>query len=367
MKRRFGVLAVSVAAASAMLISGCAGCSGCNGSSKNIAALDSNWYSYTGYKKIQPTFVDANKEIINYKVTQDIATALNTNYSVRYSDGTYKTTFYATAFDKQKYTAEEYANAYPDDLTVYYYKTELSIDKVTFKVGNDEEVLEGDSVVTECYFMPVEDYLRPLYSYQKIKSATPAAYNVKSLDDAYTVNNYEYKTYYSYDGNFAKTVVNDGSGETAKPEVSLEKAPNTVFDISSMNIAVRANRLSASLSQTVSMYAPAGNLQSYNLRGGEIALGESEKPVIESEMKRCELFVPEKDENGNDKPLETVAVGVQYGGELSGVSPIYWFAKILNPKNNRGCATMVKMSVPVPYSLGTLNYTLENIESTLYR
>lgn len=114
------------------------------------------------------------------------------------------------------------------------------------------------------------------------------------------------------------------------------------------------------------MYAPAGNLQNYNLLGGELALGEHERPIIESELKENKLFVPEKD-GENEKPLETVAIGVQYDGELSGVSQIYWFTKITNPINNVGRATMVKMSVPITYSLGTLNYTLQEIQSTLNR
>ncbi len=369
MKKRIGVLAVTVAASCAVIISGCTGCAGCNGSSRNIAALESNWYANTHFKKIQPTFIDANKEIITYKVTQDIGTALNDNYSVRYSDGEYTTTFYATKFDKTKYAAEEYRDAYPDDLVVYYYKTELSIDTVTFKYGGEERVFKGDSVVTECYFMPVENDLRPLYSSQTIKSVSPAAYKVKNVDEAYVVNDCEYKTYYSYDEKevkYAKTVIKDGNGEREKPVVNLEKAPNTVFDISSLNVAVRANRISANLSQKVSMYAPAGNLQSYNLLGGELALGEHERPIIESELKENKLFVPEKD-GENEKPLETVAIGVQYDGELSGVSQIYWFTKITNPINNVGRATMVKMSVPITYSLGTLNYTLQEIQSTLNR
>lgn len=364
MKRRFGVLAATLAAGCAVVISGCAGCSGC-AATKNIAALNSNWYANTGYKKIQPTFVDQNEEIITYKVTQDIATALNDSYSVRYSDGTYKTTFYATAFDKTKYAATEYADAYPENLTVYYYKTELNIGKVTFKVGDDERDFEGDKVITECYFLSVEDYLRPLYSHEEIKSTSPAAYNVKSIDEAYVEHEYEYTTYYSYDGAYAKTVYNNGKENIEKPVVQLSKSDNTVFDANALNVAVRASRLSPDLSQTISLYTPSGNLQNYAVRGGTLDLG-SERLKIESELIENKLFVPEKDDEGNNKPIDTVAVGVTYGGDLSGVAQIYWFAAINNNKNNRGRATMLKMSVPVPYSLGTLNYTLDNIESTLY-
>lgn len=368
MKKR--ILAPCIAACCAVVLSGCAGCgscAGCSGTTKNIAALSSNWYSNTSYKKIQPTFVDGkNKEIINYAVTQDVGTALNDNYSVRYSGGKYKTVFYATAFDKSEYTAEEYAEAYPDGLIVYYYRTELSFETVTYKFGDDERSFSGDRIITDCYFASVEEHLRPLYSREKIKSSSPAEYNPKSIDEAYTVNDYEYTTYYSYDGEYAVTKVNDGSGEKTKT-VKLNKAANTVFDANSINIAVRASKLSADFTQAISVYAPSGNLQNYSLHGGTIALGESERGVIESEMIRNKLFAPETDDEGKNKPLDTVAVGLKYGGELSGVSPIYWFAAIGNKKNNRGRATMVKMSVPVPYSLGTLNYTLEKIDSTLYR
>lgn len=371
MKRRILVPAIAAAACCAIVVSGCAGCAGCagcGGSTKNIAALSSNWYSNTSYKKIQPTFVDSEyKEIISYKVSQDLSTALNDKYSVSYSGGKYTTTFYATAFDKSKYADEEYADSYPDNLTVYYYKTELTFDSVTFKVGSDEKSFSGDKVVTECYFTSVEERLRPLYSHEEIKSVSPASKNPKKIDDAYIERDYEYTTYYSYNGEYAKTVVNDGTGNVEKPVARLSKAENTVFDANSLNIAVRASKLSKDFTQAISVYTPSGNLQNYSLQGGYIALGDSERGIIEQEMIENKLFVPEKDGEGKDKPMDTVAVGVRYGGELSGVTPIYWFAAITNNKNNRGRATMVKMSVPVPYSLGTLNYTLEEIQSTLYR
>ena len=69
---------------------------------------------------------------------------------------------------------------------MYYYKTELSISSVKFTLGGETKTFDesngGDtSVVTECYFLDVQNYLRPLYSVQDIKTVSPAEYQVDNL------------------------------------------------------------------------------------------------------------------------------------------------------------------------------------------
>lgn len=372
MKKRFGVAALALAAGCAIAFAGCTGCNGCGANEKsNEAAFSSNWYADTGYRYIQPTFTGVDKaEVVKYKVVQDKETAGNSTYSVEYSEGEYVTTFYATAFDKTL-IAEDYKSSYPEnDFTVYAYFTELSFPSVTFKVGDDTKIFNGDgdnTVKTVCYFTDVNNHLRPLYSEQNIKVASPADYQVGKIENAYKEINQTVKTYYKYDGKEAKTVIT-GDNATEFTVQNLGDTNYSLIDVNGLNIAVRAMQLGTNLNQVISVYSPTGRMQNYGFAGTSSTLAEPERKSYEEILagkdaadKDLNLFTP-----GEGKALSTVCVTATLNADMKGVSQKYWFAAIDNAKNNQARATMVKMSVPIPFSLGTLNYTLKEITSTLY-
>ena len=104
--KKFPKFTVIFAAATAMVtLAGCMGagnCSGCGGSKvTNTALTNSNWYIQTGYKGIQPYFIDGNHETLVYEVKFDGANdgKGNGNYKIEYSDGKYTTDFYAFEYD----------------------------------------------------------------------------------------------------------------------------------------------------------------------------------------------------------------------------------------------------------------------------
>lgn len=366
MKKRFGVTVLALGASVAIILSGCGGCAGCGTTAKNIASLSSNWYANTAYKKIQPTFTQGNedfkKEEIKYTVTFDKTAAKNNSYSVNYSDGTYITEFYAAEFDRDKYCAEEFKDAYPDNLVAYYYKTSLNIPEVTFKVGNDEKSFENDSIITECWFLSVEDALQPIYSKISADTVSPAANRVSSIDEAYNKIKCEYVTYYSYQPGAALIEVTCDGQTTKNTTDGLGNTVNTVFDLSSLNIAIRATKLTGDLSQVITLHTPNAGLQNFTLSGRSGALSEADLTKIENIMTENGLYV-----GGNeDDKLNTTAVSITYAGQLSGVSQQYWFAAIDNARNNTGRATMLKIAQPLPYSLGTLHITLDEIVSKIY-
>jgi len=369
MKKRFGVAAIAAAAGCAVIFAGCAGCNGCGATEKaNEAAFSSNWYADTNYRYIQPNFTEDKSEIIKYKVTQDKETAGNTSYSVEYAEGEYTTTFYAKKFDKTLID-EEYRDAYPDDLTVYCYKTELTFPSVTFKMKNSEESKlfdEGESTVTECYFTDVNSHLRPLYSKLTTSCHIPAEYQTSDINETYEVVHETVTTSYKYDGTAAKTVIADevdSANNSTKTVGELDKTDNSLIDVCGLNTAVRAMQLSASFTQVISVYSPAGGMQNYTFTGSADALGEEERKAYEGIMSADGINLY-KAEDG--KSLNTVCVTAALNADMKGVSQKYWFAAIENAKNNRGRTTMVKMSVPLAFSLGTLNYSLKEITSTLY-
>lgn len=265
MKKRYLILA-------AVLAAGCAlGATGCKNNAKNLAVLSSNWYSGIGYKGFQPTICKENfdaerpnvgKEIITYKVTHEALAKdyQNKYYSVSYGEGgTYTTEFYADTFSADSFDyPEEYKAAYAEagKITAYCYKTVLDVPTITYTLKatkNKEEQTEtfnGDNIVTESWFLSVEDYLRPLYSKQSVKSVSPNMLQPNSLTDGKAFKKYDrvYESFYSYDGGSVKTVATDNLAEgekTTENEVSLGKVKNSLFDLNSMDILARAQNLSA--------------------------------------------------------------------------------------------------------------------------
>ena len=107
MKRVIKMAAAVIMAGAAATLAGCAGCSGCagcNNDTKNTTLTNSNWYTGTSYKGIQPSFIfdeskpEYSKEIIVYDVYHD-RDSRNSTYSVEYRNGTFTTEFYATEYD----------------------------------------------------------------------------------------------------------------------------------------------------------------------------------------------------------------------------------------------------------------------------
>lgn len=360
MKKRFGVAALTLAAGCAVIFAGCTGCNGCGNNGKaNEAAFSSNWYADTNFKYIQPSFLGEDKaEVVQYTVKHDKEPAGNTTYSVDYSDGTYTTTFYGATFQKDLIDGD-YKDGYPDEsISVYCYKTELDVPEVTFTVGDKTSEAFHNNIKTVSYFTSVNEHLRPLYSEQTVNAVSPAEYQVSSLDEAYVKVNQTVKTSYNYEGTAAKTVI---TGDGAKEFVTngLGDTDNSLIDVSGLNIAVRAMQLSDSFSQVVSVYSPAGKLQNYTFSGSSAGLSETERTACEEVLKGKALLV-------EGKSLHTVCVTATLNSDMKGVSQKYWFAAIDNARNNTGRTTMVKMSVPIPFSLGTLNYSLKEITNTLY-
>lgn len=372
MKKRFCAL-ILAGAGVASVFAGCSGCAGCGANGKtNEAAFSSNWYADTNFGYIQPTFTFGDKDFkgaeeIVYDVTFDGESAANPSYSIEYGPGTFTTYFCAAEFDKSLIDGE-YREEYPDSKKVYCYRTERSLRYIRFKMKSGEEKSfdEEQKLVTECYFTDVANHLRPLYSVQDIKTVIPAEYQTGNIEAVYTRLDLRYETSYRYDGSAAKTVVYDrldGNKKTEKAVGGLNDTNNSLIDVGGINIAARAMQLNSAFTQAVSLYSPAGGMQEYTFTGAAGSLGEEERTAAENMLAGKGLYV-----GGEGRTLETTCVTVKLNADLTGVSQRYWFAAVgaENAKNNRSRATLVKMSEPLTFGLGTLNYSLKEIKSTIY-
>lgn len=386
---------------------------GCGGSSKNIASLDSNWYSGINFTRFQPTFTEGNKngsgedafsaEVITYDVTFDGTNAPNPTYTVNYEKGTYKTTFKSQILGEEeikKITLDEHRGHYNSvKMQLYYYRTELNIPSVTYTLKSDNTktvTLRGDSIITENYFLSVADYLSPVYSKQTVKSATPRNYQIGNIDSAYVLINREYESFYLNKNNspaevVTKTTVKNEEGfadygyadfegtesGNAKTSVSaplnIENTPYTLFDISSLNIVTRACKLTsgADLSQAINLYVPwsKSGVNDFGVAGSAAPLvldknaeqNTAKLNELTSRLQTAKLYEEKTDAEGKPLGLQTVAVNV---GTKAGVTQTYWYTAVSGTHNNVGHATMLKLSTPLTFGLGTLNYTLSEINST---
>ena len=374
--KKFHKIAALVASATALVtLAGCmgGGCSSCGGNKvSNNALTNSNWYTQTGYKGIQPYFIDGQgtHETLVYEVTAD--TKSNGYYQVEYETGEYTTDFYACEYD---WNAESVPEGYRTENkdTVYCYETEFTI-KGKFVMGNNTKEFE-DSIKTVSLFRSAYYDLQPVYSEQNIKTTTPVSYRPANFETAYKQYNVTYKNYYNYNCREVTSEKYENDETTpsdSKTYGKLNKTSNTLFDNSSLYIAARSMKLSSSLSQTINLFnAASGGISTIKLSGGDTAIKKEELAKISNALADKQLYtLVTKDEEGNDiedKGVPTVAVTIAYdGGDMSGTKQTVWYAALNDTDNNTARCTMLKLSTPLPFGLGTLNFTLKEVSSTLW-
>lgn len=378
MKKLIKITVAALAAGMTVTLAGCSGCAGCSGNARNLTVINSNWYSDTTFGGIQQSFIlsdehpEYTKEEIQYSVTFDGTNSSNTSYSVEYNDGKFVTEFYATQYDwNAENIPSNYRSAKPE--TVYCYKTVLTISvKYTLKGGASSDGF-NDSVETLCYFRSAKDNLQPVYSKQVLKTTSPAENKADSLDKAYKRVDVTYENFYNKNCVEITSVTTEaGKQPETKVYGGLNKLKTSLFDNSSLYVALRGMKFSTTSAHSINLFSPAaGGISTYTAYSGINTLGAEERKSISAALEKKELYVPvTKDADGNDVEDAGVkynAVSVAYtGGPLSGSAQTVWYAAVENADNNTSRATMLKMSVPLSFGLGTLNYVLEEVNSTLW-
>ena len=374
MNNKVKIITATLAVGMAAIMTGCGGCfgcAGCSGKSSSNTLTRSNWFSGTSYNGIQPSFIEGNdnfsKEVITYDVSYDGSKAGNDYVSVDYKDGVFTTEFYAREYDWANSSIPEgYAPEKAGKEIVYYYKTELSISvKYTLKVGNKASSdWFDDHVVTESWFRAAGKNLQPVYSRQTVKSTSPASYQPKTLQQAYKEVDVSYENFYNHSCTSVLSKATENGSTESKEFTKLNKLDNTLFDNSSLYVVVRSMKLSKDLSESISLFsAAAGGTDKYAVAGTDTPLTAEERASYTSALNAKGLYkAGEKDEG-----VEYTAVTVSYaGGDLHGTSQTIWYASITDNDYNVSRATMLKLSVPISFSLGTLNYSLKEVGSTLW-
>ncbi len=356
MKKFKAICAVALAAVCT------AGFAGCTTSSGTSSSLTSKWYIRTSYSGIQPSAINTDgegqKEVLVYDITFDNSKAGNTVYSVEYDEGhTMTTEFYACEYDwSNSAIPEEYRES--DTETVYVYTTSFEVSGKYVFTETGETVEFSDEMQSVCYFRSARNSLQPLYSYQYVKSTSPAYFSPASAADMCQSVEYTYNVYYNKDCTEVTSYYQNAldSSDKATNTISLTDAANSLFDNGSIYTVIRAMNISSSLSMNVDIFIPVENTYStYTVAGADAATLEDE--TIKNALVNAE-YVTSEDE------VTYSAASLSYTGDLSGTSQTIWYATLADDISRNVCrSTMLKIELPISFSLGTLEFSLSEISS----
>ncbi len=361
------ICAVTLAAVCTM---GLAACSSSSGAS---SSLTSKWYIRTNYLGIQPTSIYTDggenpKEVLVYDISFEEDSGSNTTYSISYNSGhTMTTEFYACEYNwsgtPEGYTGtglnfnipEEYRSSETETLYCYTYSFEIS-GTYTFTSTGETKAF-SDKMESVCYFRSARNSLQPVFSYQYVKSTSPANFTPASAGEMCQEVEYEYAVYYNSDCTEVTTEYTEPamSAVTTKT-IDLTEAENTLVDNGSVYTVMRAMNITSSLSMDLDIFIAAeSNYSTYNVTGADAATLEDE--TIISALVGAG-YVSSGDE------VTYSAASLSYTGDLSGTSQTIWYATLSDDTDRNACrSTMLKIELPISFGLGTLDFTLSEVTS----
>lgn len=374
MKAFTKIMAVAIATVGVLTVAGC------SSAKTTKTATTANWNVRTS------TSVESNfsgewqekKEVAQYSVK--FTEGVNSSYSVSYdTDGaTYTTEFYMINYDwsKQSKLPEGYAPAENKVEPVYVYRTELNISGKYVHTASGDKKEFNDHVVTQCYYRLAGDNLQPVYSEQTIKNTAPNVITAVGIQDACISVDSVYTTYYDYACTKATITQQNNlvQGEPTVKEVSVaSKEGYSVFDNSQLRAAVRAFTLVGGNSYTFDVLAPQnGAVQTCTaVCTSPVVLDKEDaeqKSIIDALAQSTpadyiffeDNSTPQEGESGRN--YRYCAVSMAISASMAGSSPTWWYAAIENNDVNYTKAVLLKMTTPLSFGLGTLNYTLKSLD-----
>ncbi len=374
MKHIYRILAVGTLS---LCLATAAGCSGARVSPKT--ATSANWNVRTS-TTVEKSFSDnwlENKEVAKYSVS--MTQGVNNTYSLTYQPGgEYKTEFGMVQFDWSDASIPEgYAPESGDKKELAYrYATTLTVSGEYRLASGNEAKSFDDSVTTECFFRLAGDNLQPIYSRQIIKNTAPNTLDARLLAAAYIELDCEYETFYNYSCTEATVKYTDNrkSGDNVTTSVTGLKGDTdySVFDNSQLRLAIRAMRLNEGNNHTFYVMTPQNAaMQTVTLScsaPAELDPEDGGQNKIIQALDKCHETNPDyifMDKGSGDGALNyrytSVSVGLQADTVMTGSTAEFWYSTVENADINATKGVLLKMSTPVSFGLGTINYTLEEL------
>ncbi len=369
-------LATVLTVAGLVTVVGCAG-----GSSNPKVATTANWNvrTSTSVEKNNYGFWQKNKEVCTYSLS--FKDGSNDSYKVVYNDlesAVYTTSFYMLpSYDWNTDTIEEYRSEESDREPVYVYETSFSVSGY-YQIKPEGAKYEFEDVLeTVCYFRPAGKNLQPVYSYQKVINTAPASLSAGSISSAYVHTDAEFETYYNKactQATVNKKVYNSATDRTdvteSQKKIGLSgNSGHSNFDNSQIRAAVRAFTLSGGATRTFNVLSPQnGGVQSVSARvANPVELDKTNDAQIINALVNAPanyIFFDGKVTDGAETPrnYRYSAVSLSINASLKGTSPTMWYSTVENNDVNSTRCVLLKMSTPMSFGLGTLDYTLKSLD-----
>lgn len=350
-----------------------AGCSG--GPAYSSTATMANWNVATS-ATVEKNYVDFwrnHKEEAEYEIS--LKEGGNSTYSVIYNstDALYKTAFYMDSADYDWAGAsipEEFkiTEDTPKDL-VYVYETSLTrTGSYQLKSNGNERVDFKDEVTTICKYRLAGEDLKPVYSKHIVKNMSPATLTAVSKDTMCVEVDAVYETYYNRDCTKAIIKTDDHKKSENSGEKSIELSGLT-FDNFQLEAALRAFGLSGTKSFSVCSPQNGNSQESTATCYNPVELNTETDGKIISALKGANdnyIFF-----DGSSSDPETPAKQIRYNAvslgitaDMSGSSPVYWYAALENADANATRCVLLKKSMPLPFGLGTQIFSLKELKLT---
>lgn len=356
-----------------------AGCSGGAIYSSTSTAANWNVATSTTVEKNSVEFWRSHKEVASYSI--EFKEGSNATYKVDYNttdtDTKYVTRFY---IDKNDYdwSAEHLPDGIkinPENGTavediVYVYETEFTI-KGKYLLKSTEETVEfADSVKTVCKYRLAGENLKPVYSWQEVKSTSPNILSAVNKDSMCVTVDATYETYYNRDCSQAVVITNDSAKGESKKTIALD---GLTFDNSQLAFALRAFNLNGNKSFNVCS-PQNGSTQNVLIScATEAELSTENDQQVINALKHVTdgngTYVDDyiffdgtsSDPEAAAKQIRFHNVALGINADMKGSSSVYSYAAVENADLNTTRAVLLKMTTPLSFGLGTLSYTIKDL------
>lgn len=316
---------------SATVLCGVIALTGCSASTTTFSA---NWYKNTSIT----TAISGTNEKLTYKISY--TAGANEYYGLNYSDGTYETTLTNTTYSYGDGSTSE---------NVYLLTSSLKIN-VTYIV-NGVGATYADTVESKVYFKTVDNALQPVYSYKEFSCHSPTTSSPISFDDGVIYYHYSFETVYGKTLDKATLTYKKLDGDESSLEDSVTEyeisSGYTYLDNEELLFAVRGMTVSEDSSSTVSVLNASRSL----LQNVTITNNGSETGTYKFDMGDGEA-----DHSLTANKITFIISSVQSGSEQTA----YYAVSDADSNDYRG--VMLTLESALPYSLGTLTYTLTEAE-----
>lgn len=371
-------LAVAIASVGVLSVAGCA-----KSTPNYKTATSANWNARTS-TSVEKGFSERwlnNKEVAEYSIS--FTKGANTTYSVNYNtdpeSAEYSTAFYMKEYDwsalKSNTLLEGYAPEENVKELVYVYETSLEISGEYVHTASGDKKQFNDVVKTVCYYRLAGDNLQPVYSEQEIKSTAPNTISADNIQTAVVEVNSVYKTYYNYSCTAAKVFhtnlknATDAIGTGISEASVTDKIGYSVFDNCQLRAAVRAFTLSGGSTYTFNVFVPQNKaLQTCTATcTAPVMLNKEDEEqqkiitALENAPEDYIFFDNTVAEDEEEKNYRFNAVSMAISADMGGSVPTLWYSTVENSDVNSTKCVLLRMTTPISFGLGTLNYALKSL------